>query len=172
MYIKGELATKCRQMLREKRRKNGSSLRLTLVVGCQSYSLIWLDHPTSRFVFAVWILLVSSYFDYAAINSEEINISNIRYTEFSHIAEDMNKMVIAKKKAETLRSTSEKRLQLQREQSSLGYIEYNLDYNIVYWNSSAERIFGYSKEKSCANFKFNKMHRSIKWQKKGTGNRK
>jgi len=33
--------------------KNGSSLRLTLVVGCQSYSLIWPDHPASRLVFAV-----------------------------------------------------------------------------------------------------------------------
>jgi PAS domain S-box-containing protein len=92
------------------------------------------------------INLFSSYFDYATVNSEEINISNIRYKEFSHIAEDMNKMVRGKQEADFLRSTSERRLQLQREQSPLAYIEYDLAYNIIYWNASAERIFGYKME--------------------------
>lgn len=92
------------------------------------------------------IILFSSYFDKAAINSEQINISNIRYREFSHIADDMNHMVTSKLDADKRIFTSEQRLRLQREQSPLGYIEYNLESKIIYWNPSAERIFGYSKE--------------------------
>ena len=91
------------------------------------------------------IRLFSSYFDKAAINSEKIEIYNIRYREFSHIAEDMNAMVTNKLDADKRIFTSEQRLRLQREQSPLGYIEYDLNFNIVYWNPSAERIFGYSR---------------------------
>jgi PAS domain S-box-containing protein len=92
----------------------------------------------------VWMF--SSYFDNAADRSEEIDLSAIRYKEFSDIAEDMNKMVNSKLDADARIFTSEQRLRLQREQSPLGYIEYDLDFTIVYWNPSAERIFGYSKE--------------------------
>ncbi len=92
------------------------------------------------------IILFSSYFDKAAIKSKEIDISNIRYREFSHIADDMNHMVTSKLEADKRIFTSEQRLRLQREQSPLGYIEYNLEFKIAYWNPSAERIFGYSKE--------------------------
>ncbi|MCK5200402.1 MAG: cache domain-containing protein [Spirochaetales bacterium] len=35
---------------------------------------------------------------------------------------------------------------LQRDQSPLGYVEYDLEFNIVYWNPAAERIFEYSRE--------------------------
>ncbi|MCK5672890.1 MAG: cache domain-containing protein [Spirochaetales bacterium] len=92
------------------------------------------------------IILFSSYFDRAAINSEQIDISNIRYSEFSHIADDMNQMVASKLEADERIFTSEQRLRLQREQSPLGYIEYDLNSKVVYWNPSAERIFGYSRE--------------------------
>jgi PAS domain S-box-containing protein len=97
------------------------------------------------------IRLFSSYFDDAAIKSEEINLSNIKYQEFLNIAEDMNQMVANKLEAELQRVSSDKLLRLQREQSPLGYIEYDLDSNIVYWNPSAERIFGYSKKEILGN---------------------
>jgi len=92
------------------------------------------------------ISLFSSYFDNAAINSEEIDISNIRYKEFSHIAEDMNHMVKSKLEVDARIFTSEQRLRLQRDQSPLGYVEWDLDYKILDWNLSAEKIFGFSRE--------------------------
>ncbi|MCK5153075.1 MAG: cache domain-containing protein [Spirochaetales bacterium] len=92
------------------------------------------------------ISLFSSYFDNAAENIKEINISNIRYSEFSHIAEDMNQMVSSKLEADKRIFTSEQRLRLQREQSPLGYVEWNLDYKIIDWNLSAEKIFGFTRE--------------------------
>lgn len=86
------------------------------------------------------------YFNDAAIDSKEINISDIRYREFSYIAEGMNQMVNVKLESDALRLTSEKRLRLQREQSPLGYVEWDLDSKIIDWNLSAERIFGFSRE--------------------------
>lgn len=92
------------------------------------------------------IQLFSSYFDSAAVNNMEIDISDIRYSEFSHIAEDMNRMVINKLEVDAQISASEQRLQLQKEQSPLGYVEWDLDNKLIDWNLSAERIFGYSRD--------------------------
>ena len=91
------------------------------------------------------ISLFSVYFDNAAVSNEEIDISSIRYREFAHIAEDMNQMVNNKLEADQIIFASEQRLHLQREQSPIGYIEYDKDFRITYWNPFAERIFGYSR---------------------------
>lgn len=90
--------------------------------------------------------LFATYFDNAANNSEEIDISNIRYREFSNIAEDMNQMVKNKLEADAQIFSSDQRLQMQREQSPLGYVEWDLDYKITDWNPAAERIFGYTRD--------------------------
>ncbi|MCK5197774.1 MAG: cache domain-containing protein, partial [Spirochaetales bacterium] len=92
------------------------------------------------------IRLFSSYFGSATANSMEIDISNIHYREFSNIAEDMNQMVKNKLKADAQIFSSDQRLQMQREQSPLGYVEWDLDYKITDWNPAAERIFGYTRD--------------------------
>jgi len=50
------------------------------------------------------------------------------------------------KEAEEVQKLSHQRLLLQREQTPLGVIEFNTNFEIVYWNNSAQRIFGYCKE--------------------------
>ncbi len=92
------------------------------------------------------IQLFSSYFNSASMESKEIDISGIRYKSFSSIAEDMNRMIKNKQEADAKIFGSEQRLSMQREQSPLGYLEYDLELRIIYWNPAAERIFGYSKE--------------------------
>ncbi|MCF6334776.1 MAG: PAS domain S-box protein [Spirochaetales bacterium] len=95
---------------------------------------------------AAEIKLFSTYFDTAAEDSVEIDISEIKYNIFSHIAADINRMVIKKREADVKIYDSEQRFKLQREQSPLGYVEWDLNYRIIDWNASAERIFGYSRE--------------------------
>ncbi len=90
--------------------------------------------------------LFSSYFDSAATDSREIDISDIRYREFAKIAEDMNLMVNSKLDADALIFSSEQRLRMQREQSPLGYVEWDLEYKVTDWNMASERIFEFSKE--------------------------
>ncbi len=95
---------------------------------------------------AAEIKLFSTYFDTAAEDSVEIDISGIKYNIFSHIAEDINRMVRNKREADRKIFESQQRLKLQREQLPLGYVEWDLDYRIIDWNPSAERIFGYTRE--------------------------
>ena len=92
------------------------------------------------------IQLFSSYFKSASASSREIDVSTIRYGAFSSIAEDMNQMVKNKLESDARIYASDQRLIMQRDQSPLGYVEYDLEFNIVYWNPAAERIFEYSRE--------------------------
>ena len=50
------------------------------------------------------------------------------------------------KKAEEVLKISNQRLELHREQTPLGVIEFNTNFEIVYWNNSAQRIFGFVEE--------------------------
>ena len=50
------------------------------------------------------------------------------------------------KSAEEVLRMSHQRLLLHREQTPLGVIEWNTDFECVYWNDAAERIFGYTSE--------------------------
>lgn len=93
------------------------------------------------------IQLFSSYFKSASVNSREIDVSTIRYGAFSSIAEDMNRMLKNKLESDDRTYASEKRLYMQREQSPLGYVEWDLDYKVIDWNPAAERIFGYTRDK-------------------------
>ena len=50
------------------------------------------------------------------------------------------------KSAEEVLRLSHQRLLLHREQSPLAVIEWNTDFEFVYWNKAAEQIFGFKKE--------------------------
>ena len=50
--------------------------------------------------------------------------------------------------ANTLKQQSDKRLSLLFENSPLAIIEWDTEYKITDWNASAERLFGYSREKA------------------------
>jgi len=50
------------------------------------------------------------------------------------------------KSAEEVLRISHQRLLLHREQTPLAVIEWNTDFEFVYWNKAAEQIFGFSKE--------------------------
>ena len=50
------------------------------------------------------------------------------------------------KEAEEVLKLSHQRLVLHREQTPLGVIELNTDFEFVYWNKAAQRIFGFTEE--------------------------
>jgi len=123
-------------------------VKTILLILIMLFILIVIHYIFKRFITNVEneLNIFSSYFDDAASENKKIDVSNIRYKEFYNIAEDINKMLSCKLEAELKNFSSEQRLRLQREQSPLGYIEYNHDLKIVDWNPSAERIFGYTRD--------------------------
>ncbi len=123
-------------------------VKTILLILIMLFILIVIHYIFERFITNVEneLNIFSSYFDDAASENKKIDVSNIRYKEFYNIAEDINKMLSCKLEAELKNFSSEQRLRLQREQSPLGYIEYNHDLKIVDWNPSAERIFGYTRD--------------------------
>ena len=123
-------------------------VKTILLILIMLFILIVIHYIFKRFITNVEneLSIFSSYFDDAASENKKIDVSNIRYKEFYNIAEDINKMLSCKLEAELKNFSSEQRLRLQREQSPLGYIEYNHDLKIVDWNPSAERIFGYTRD--------------------------
>ncbi len=75
-------------------------------------------------------------------------ISRIKYDEFFAIGHRTNEMIEKKRKAEEAQKNSDLRFRLQKEQSPLAYVGWDLNNQITDWNPSAERIFGYSREEA------------------------
>jgi len=125
-----------------------TGVKTFLLILIMLFILIAIQYIFKRFITNVEteLTIFSSYFDNAAIENKKIDVSNIRYKEFFHIAEDINQMLSSKLESESLRIISDERLRLQREQSPLGYVEWDLDYKIIDWNLSSEKIFGFSRE--------------------------
>ncbi len=74
--------------------------------------------------------------------------SRIKYYEFSVIGHRTNEMIEKKRKAEEAQRDSDLRFRLQKKQSPLAYVGWDLNNQITDWNPSAERIFGYSREEA------------------------
>ena len=56
--------------------------------------------------------------------------------------------ITERKRAEEKALRSEQRLRLHREQSSLGFLEWDENFCAVEWNTACERIFGYTREEA------------------------
>jgi len=56
--------------------------------------------------------------------------------------------ITERKRAEEMILRSDQRLRLHREQSPLGFMEWDEDFRVVEWNAACERIFGYSREEA------------------------
>jgi len=91
-----------------------------------SEELEWLDNNGNSF--------------WASVTIKKINILGTDY-ELKRIT-DISRV----KSFETLINLGEQRQQLYLKQTPLGYIEWNLNFEIIEWNQSAERIFGFLKE--------------------------
>ncbi len=76
----------------------------------------------------------------------DVNIDVHQKDEIGKLASSFSDM------SQTLKATHEKlrvshqRLMLHREHSPLAVIEWNVSFELLYWNSAAEHIFGYSKD--------------------------
>jgi PAS domain S-box-containing protein len=94
----------------------------------QEYSeeLEWLDNNGNCF--------------WASVTIKKINILGTDY-ELKRIT-DISRV----KSFETIIRLGEQRQQLYQKQTPLGYIEWNLNFEVIEWNQSSERIFGYTKE--------------------------
>lgn len=57
-------------------------------------------------------------------------------------------VVLRRRRAEEALRESEQRLSLHVQQTPLGVIEWNLDFEVVKWNPAAEQIFGYTQEEA------------------------
>ena len=92
------------------------------------------------------ISVINDYFITAGKNRNPIDISKIRYKKFSNISEYANKMMARRYKEEKEKDALQIRLMLQKEQSPLAYVDWDLDSRIIGWNKAAEDLFGYTKE--------------------------
>ncbi len=61
---------------------------------------------------------------------------------------NLQKEILEKSIAEEALKDSEQRLSLHIQQTPLGVIEWNLDFEVTEWNKSAEKIFGFTKEEA------------------------
>lgn len=52
--------------------------------------------------------------------------------------------ITARKKADAARALSDQKLRLHAERSPMGFIEWNLNNEVISWNKAAERIFGFT----------------------------
>lgn len=77
---------------------------------------------------------------WASVTIKKITILGIDY-ELKRIT-DISRV----KSFETIVRLGEQRQQLYQKQTPLGYIEWNLNFEVMEWNPSSERIFGYTKE--------------------------
>lgn len=96
-----------------------------------NYEIEWNDSNNKGF----WV----------SINIKKITISGIDY-ELKRVT-DISRI----KSFETLIKLSEQRQNLYLQQTPLGYIEWNLNFEVMEWNPSSERIFGYSKKEALGN---------------------
>ena len=96
---------------------------------------------------------------------EEILVKNVHgdliYSEISSYPITIkNKIIILgvardiseRKKAEEISKENDQRLSLHFNQTPLGVIEWDLDFNVKKWNAAAERIFGYSEKEAIGNY--------------------
>ena len=83
---------------------------------------------------------------YSEISSYPVTIEN--ETVILGVARDIS----GRKKAEAIHRENEQRLALHFNQTPLGVIEWDLNFNIKKWNTAAERIFGYSEKEAIGKY--------------------
>ncbi len=83
---------------------------------------------------------------YSEISTYPVTIAN--ETVILGVARDISE----RKKAEDVSKENEQRLALHFNQTPLGVIEWDLDFNVKKWNTSAERIFGYSEKEALGKY--------------------
>ncbi len=71
-----------------------------------------------------------------------------RTGDLARANEKLKNEIEERKQVEEALRQSEKRLSLHIQKTPLAYIEWDNNFKVVAWNSSAERIFGYSKEEA------------------------
>jgi PAS domain S-box-containing protein len=112
------------------------------------FSFIYIRFKKFSGIVSADISVINNCFINAKDSLNPFDISEIKYNEFSVIAEHANKMISRQQKAEKAKETSQLRLRLHREQSPLAYVEWDFNNRIIGWNKAAESIFGYSKEET------------------------
>jgi len=123
-------------------------LAVILVLMTLLFFLIYLKFKKFTISVSKDIATINNCFKNSENNSSFFDNSELKYEEFSIIANQAQERIIRQQKAEKKMQYSESRLRLQQEQSPLAYIGWDLNNKVIEWNPAAEDMFGYSKEEA------------------------
>ncbi len=93
--------------------------------------------------------LLSHFFEKAASESVEIDITAMHYKEFVRLATLANKMVAEQKEMDGRLKESEKQFRILLDTTpSIAVQGYNLDLTVDYWNRASELLYGYTRQEA------------------------